>query len=637
MISLAKNLARVSKDKHLPELLALAGGIFYLGMAFYYAHRFQPNLDEAAYLFKGYQFATGVYEPFQPYGFWTNKMPLAFLIWGWVQNIFGQGLRVGRLFAFLLSGLTVLGVWIVARRLGSRWLAAAAVWVLALNPTVIALYSLAVSQILVIFMLAWILVLSVGEGRPGWQLVLGGLLTGVMIMTRQNMIFVLPLLLGYILWEHGWKAAALSCAAASLVLVIGHLLYWPEILKIWTDWIPFNISLPASVEPAMVAPVEELITAGEETAAAAGEEIAAAAVSGISLATRIHSLSVSLRIYVVPLVGSLIAVILWPKKDSWRDRAHFRTAVFLAALFAVLVGAHAWASLFKNYCVYCFQSYLAFFWIVGLLLVVASLREWNRRPSFVSVTAVTTVLLLITPAVFYSLFEQIGRSLINLPIPRLREGRILPGRATLWDLLANKFHIEDLPARMFTPPVVGFIVGLLLLLVLYLVFRRLRGRTRLPYATFAAYGFLCLGLIVPFLTAQQAELACETDVIGSYERIGSQLASVAVPGSRIYLDGRVAALPLLYAPDVTVLPPQLNGWFSYSTSQDSEWLLRNGLWNDAIARGWRDSADIFVIARNRYHDWNDEYLESDAFLMIPIPYEWYTCPADDHLFIFVRK
>jgi 4-amino-4-deoxy-L-arabinose transferase-like glycosyltransferase len=59
-----------------------------------------------------------------------NKMYLSFFLWGWIQVLFGAGLQAPRLFAALFSVLSVVGIWIVARRLSNRWLAALAVWVL---------------------------------------------------------------------------------------------------------------------------------------------------------------------------------------------------------------------------------------------------------------------------------------------------------------------------------------------------------------------------------------------------------------------------------------------------------------------------------------------------------------------------
>lgn len=628
MKRLRQTFLRSIAPKFVADAAALLGGVLFLARAWTIAHTLPPDLDEASYLLKGYLFATGAYEPFQPYGFWTNKMPLSFLIWGWVERLFGPGLRTGRYFAILLGALTVLGVWMAARRFGGRWLAAAAVWVAALSPALLSLYGAAASQILVACMLTWTLVLSLAERRPAWQIALGSALAGVMVLTRENMVFVLPLLVLYVFWEHGWKKGLLSLVSMAVVVGIGHWLYWPEILRLWATWLP--LPLPASLTGTPPA---------ASASAASAEAAAATPVLSQPLVTRLHSLAVGLRIYFIPLVGGLLALLLWPKRNAWRSRAHFRAGVFLALVFFVLTLAHAWASLMQDYCIYCFSPYLAFFSHAGLLLVIVTLGGWNRRPSFLSQTAAVIILLASCAAVFFSLFEQIGAALLRLPVPRLREGRILSGGATLWDILANKFHVEYEAARMYTPPVIGLLVGLLLVLLLFIVHRRSpRWKASGRFGYFAACAFLALGFAVtPLVNRLPPALVCSNDVIGAYERIGGRLATVAPPGTRIYLDGRVAAMPLLYTPGVVLLPPQVNDRYNFQIGGDPDSLLRDGYWNEAVALQWRDAAQVFVIAENRYHDWNDEYIAPQQLIQLQVPLDFYTCPPEDRLYIFYRK
>src|SRR5512143_3889983 len=85
----------------LAGLLALVGMLTYAGLALWFAHTSASNLDEGSYLYKGYLFASGQYHPFELYGPQTNKAPLAFLIPGYAESIFGPGLRTGRYVAIL--------------------------------------------------------------------------------------------------------------------------------------------------------------------------------------------------------------------------------------------------------------------------------------------------------------------------------------------------------------------------------------------------------------------------------------------------------------------------------------------------------------------------------------------------------
>src|SRR5436190_18535381 len=77
----------------LAEGISLASFFFYCIELWRYAHIQFSVLDEGLYLYKGWLYATGEYAPFQDYGPWTNQMPLAFLIPGWVERIFGPGLQ----------------------------------------------------------------------------------------------------------------------------------------------------------------------------------------------------------------------------------------------------------------------------------------------------------------------------------------------------------------------------------------------------------------------------------------------------------------------------------------------------------------------------------------------------------------
>lgn len=103
------------------NLLSLIGGFVYLIQSWLYAQMQTSLLDEGAYLYKGYLFAIGKYWPYQDYGPWTNHMPLSFLIPGYAQAVFGPGLRTGRYLAVILGLLTIIGLWVITRRLGGSW------------------------------------------------------------------------------------------------------------------------------------------------------------------------------------------------------------------------------------------------------------------------------------------------------------------------------------------------------------------------------------------------------------------------------------------------------------------------------------------------------------------------------------
>jgi hypothetical protein len=600
-----------------PELIALLGLILYTIQALVYAHLLLPNLDEGSYLYKGYLLAEGLYKPFQPYGFWINKMYLSFFIWGWVQALFMPGLLAPRYVAVFLSVLSLLGLWIVSRRMGNRWLAAIAVWVLALDPTLIGTYSTARSQVLVICMLTWVLVFSLGAERPVWQIVGSAFLTGIMILTRENMVFIIPLLILYIFWQHGRKKGFLTLITIFVVLFIGHIIYWPGIMYLWERW------LPAS-----------LLHFLGQTSPDLGKSILT---SSASWAARLNSLSQAIRIQFIPFIGSIIVLLVWPKREAWKTSAHFRAAVFLGVLFFILLITHAWASIGDNYCVFCLSDYIAFWGNVGLLLVVVSISAWNKTPSLFAKVAIVATVLAATTAIGYALFAQIGSGLLNMPLPRLRAGHLLPGWASLWQVLSNKYHIVYADARGYIPAIAGLVVGILLLIISFIIFRHHPYRKTMYFASFVAYGFLILGLVLlPLLTWTYEVDICQTDVLSSYGKIGAQLASIAPPGTKIYLDGTLTDVTLLYTHSADILLPQLNDYNSLRIGGDPDQELRNGFWNEQIGLQWRNTADVFVIEEDRMSGWKD-YLTPDKFEQIPLSPTLFTCSTDANILLFKRK
>ncbi len=154
----------------LAEVVSLLGGIVFTLQLWKYARLLPSVLDEGTYLYKGLLYVSGQYTMYQFYGPWSNKMPLSFLIPGSIQYLLEPGLVTGRGFAIALAVLMLLGSWVLGKRLGGRWWAAAVVWIFAINISAIKMFSLGVSQGLIACMLVWTLVLVIGDDRPTWQI-----------------------------------------------------------------------------------------------------------------------------------------------------------------------------------------------------------------------------------------------------------------------------------------------------------------------------------------------------------------------------------------------------------------------------------------------------------------------------------
>jgi len=612
-----------------PLVLALVGFVVYLGRAVNFAFTQRSILDEGLYLYKGYLFAEGLYSPYQDYGFWTQKAPLSYLVYGWVQQLFGPGLRTGRYFAIFLGAIAILGLALVARRMGGRWWGSASIWVVVLNPVSIRYFSVAMSQSLVACLLMWMLFFSIGEGRSRWQIVAGGLLAGIMVMARQNMAPVLIILVLFQVWQQGWKTALFAAVASLFPLAVVHAVYWPDILKMWTPWLPERLT------PFLDAWRLSLPSSGQASSA------------GIS--AKIQSFLEGFRFHFTALVGGLVALLLWPAGKYWKDRNQFRNSLFLMVLFLVLLGLHLWAGLgnttANNNNVFTFNPYLSFFDLLGILVFVSVSHSLNRRIPLIQQIFATIFLLVVSVGIGYGGFEVLGEDLATIQLPRVRDffttWKFLPGNAMLWQIAANKFGIEYGTSRLLFPTIVIALTGLFLILISFGIWHFLhrKGSSSLSFVSFAVTIFLLVGTLLastPVLGGGFREWNCTGNVIETFENSGQNLAEVIPSQSRVYWDGRNAAAVLLYVPDIRVFPQQFDGDWNYFETGDSDKLAKFGFWDAELARGWQENADVFLFQEKDYLDWKS-YVNTDEFTEPPRSTWTLNCAPGTYLRIFIRK
>ncbi len=580
----------MSRLKEIPlfaELLAILGASAYALHSWVHAHGQASVIDEGLYLYKGLLYSSGIYRPFQDYGPWTNHMPLSFLIPGWVQLAFGPGIRTGRYFAIALGLLMLLGLWIVARRIGGRWLAAAALWIIALSPGLVKMYSQAISQVLIAAMLMWVLVLVIGEHRPTWQLAAGAGLAGIVALTRINLIVLLPLLVLFVGWNYDRRRALLAAGVGLGVIAVGHALFWPGILKLWAYWLPAG-------------PTPFLDTWREAPGAIRFWD------PSIGLEGRLDSLTSGLQRHMIPLMGLLAAWLAWPRRGA--NTPYQRTTIFLVALLLVLLLVHGAASLGLNYCVYCFQMYLAFFAPLGVVLLVLVIARLLPQQSRSRKLTVLLVLLAVSVFLAQHQYGHLAADTLSTQVLRVKELRILPGSVDISVLLANKFgtSYSQLALALNIALLAWTVLTLSILIALFAVLLFQRGRAKLPYWPIPSLTVLVsiwlLWLTVAFGN-NFINYNCGGDVIRSYEQVGTHLAKTIPAGSSIYWAGGLTPVPLLYLPAAKVFPAQLNQDYSFRIGGDPSDLTRFGFWNRELASRWLADADYVLIEQSRYSGW----------------------------------
>jgi hypothetical protein len=599
MQSLSVLARKLNSYPWLPSVLTIAGFLAYILRAVEIARTTGSFLDEGLYLYKGYLFVTGQQIPFADYGVWTNHAILSFLIPGYIQKWFGPGLETGRYFMILLSLFTLLGLWVFAQCWGNAWWATGVVWVMALNPAEIKIHTLAISEGMVAAMLVWIVVLVVGERRPLWQIVLGAAFLAPLVLTRENMAFVPPIVLLYIFWQHGWKAGLLASLCAGILFLVGNAFYFPNNLKFWATRAPDSIFT--------------FLRAWKMPAEARGISLPEPEES--NLYRMILYFWLMFRLHFVSLVSALVVWLLLPWGFVRPLSERMRAVIFLSALLLILYVAHVQASFFGEFCISCSLLYIGFFDFLGLMMLVIAAPILLKQLTPARQVIIFVVIILMILGIGFSSHEDLSSEFAKAMIERL-DGTYL------WGVL---IHYIDLPHLLLFRVTFVLLISVLVIIagavVLRLIYRGFDNQSLAGgrIGILALNLFLVLGLILSptkALGAGNDFFDCAgTNVFASYKRAGTELSQVIEPGSKIYWEGRLLAI-FLYMPDVKIYPPQMNHVHSYFVGGDADTLLRYSQWNDELARQWLSEADYILVQNTEKVYLTDEMLESGEYVKV---------------------
>lgn len=606
-------IKKITGHRFLPLIVAFFFALLFTGQALVYIHQLPSTLDEGNYLYKGYLFATGAIKPFQQYSVWTNKMPLAFLIPGTAQALFQPGLMTGRIFAIIQGLVTLFSMWWFIRREANAWLAAAAVGVVAINPGLVRMYSQALSEGVVSSLLMTAVVIGVGHNRKTWHLVLSSLLFAATVLTRENMLPIMGFFFIYLVFEYGWKKTFIAVIPGAVILLLVHIIYWPDIVThIWRQWLPGPLQAYFPLLPG------------------------AKFVMDVSLMSRVYSFWQGVRYHFAMMFGLVMLVLLLPPKTAWKDKTSLRVVLFLFITVVTMIAAHAWAALWKDYCVFCFGLYLNFFSVLGVTLIALCLPLLRKQAALLVNILAGIAILIFSTGIGFGAHQELDNSLMSMTVPRIKDMQIQPGTTELWRLLANKFSLSFDQLSWIIPAAFGLLAGILVLLIFWGLYRR--NKRQYSWATYSLMAFFIIGLLLSptAIFGNSEEEDCGGDVIGTVEAAGKHIGSLIPPGSTVYWEGGLSPAPLLYVPGIKVYGPQLNDGYAFREDVDSDKLYRYGFWNADLQRKWINEADYLLIVDYGYKQGYNTMINMDTYEELPMTGFIASCRANSKIHVFKR-
>ncbi len=611
--------------------IALMGIMCYFFQAVYVAHHVLPYMDEGTYLYKGYLFATGVYKPFQDFGFWTNKMPFSFLIPGWAELLFGPGIRTGRYFAIFLGIVSLVGLWLLGRRMTGNWGGTALVWLIASNSILIKYFSMGISQVIIFFLLIWIFYLITFPRSKIIPFVVGGLLTGVLLTTRENMVLILPLILGFVFWDKGWKSGLAFLVSFLLVFIGVHILYWPNILQLWSVWLQWITRWISNGE-----------IAGTINPTGLGSPYW---FPQMDAGARWSSFWEGSRQMIVPFIFLLVGLFFWLQKSQRLKIEKFHLALMLFFAFILLWVGHAWASLANNYCVYCYSPYLSFFSVIGLILGVMTIAEWTRMPTrWVDYLLIGLIILFVIGCIYFSLSGSLWMQIMYTEVPKVNSLQIENTTIQMWRLISNKYNIDYSVLLEKYQNIYGNIkiaAGIILCFFaaiiagVWMYFHRNKHQNSSFGKIFLLSILIIISIFNSFINWNEIIVNNKDcgDIIAETEAAGAALQHYVKKDDLVYWEGGGSPLPLIYLKGIRIFPSLLNGGNSKRIGGDETQLQRIGFWNDALAARWKEEADILFVAGEEYEGTTYTWTNQQLGVTPPV----YACLPESKIFILRNR
>lgn len=588
--------------------------VIFVVEAFYFAFTTIINFDELSYVFKGYQLAINKVDFLEPFTFWWNKMVLSFSFWGWVQVATSPGLLWVRISVGILNSLSGLFLLKASSNLVPDIRRSIFAVLLILNFPLLSNWSVANSQVLVNFLFTLSLYLLSFPRLNIFRLIGLGATITIMIFTRENMIFFLPPVLGYVWAREGWKKSLKLLSLVGFSGLIWFIFNFPNDLLLLTRFLPI-IRYPDF-------DLYEQFTREQNE------------IGSFDIFRMLHSFSFTIRIAPLYFWSAFSATLGLILKRNWSIEKNTGYSIFLVASFWSLLLPHIWVTQGLGYCSSCLATYTGFFISLGALLFVITpinpenmKTKWPIKMIFWGIVGFTTFLYLIVP------LQKISQSTLD------RDGSILPVMTWLVGFFANLFSISGASLKQMWTIILTTGVTLLAVSGLFLldwwISKKLRYQIQFRLTLIFTVIIIISGFSDLFL--EKKLTTCKGNIVFWAEKTAKEVSYELPSQPVIYLNGESAALPLLYLEeDYEYFMPQINSNFSYSDSITDQNILRFGLWNETLAQNWKAKSNVFFFDKPEYEIFT-ELVDLNQFQTYNYAYRPGGCDTQIELFILVRN